>query len=197
MHGLRNIADLHLVAPEAARRAPRTHRPRTGRCRSLVGNIRRSIGRQRPAETARRAKAGWPEAFAEDVPEGDVHAGQGGQHDTLAAVIIGRLVDFLPQVHSGRRGSSPMNRGAISSRGAIVTAKGPPHIAASPQPHMSGSSVCTFTSNASRVWYVAARIGDRVGHLIEKRERLDPGYAHALSSPVSSSAHSTALGYFL
>ena len=75
------------------------------------------------------------------------------QH-ALAAMVVGRLVDLLPEVFGPARiFADDQRRDLLLDAPPPSPNAGPPHMAASPQPMIDGSLVCTLTSSASRVWY--------------------------------------------
>src|SRR5262249_12074227 len=92
-----DIADLHLVAAIASRLG----------LTDIAGEIReaviaaviagRGVGPEGLGGNAEQAPDPPAPKTAPDVPEGDIHTGEAGEQDALAAVVIGLLIDLLPE----------------------------------------------------------------------------------------------------
>src|SRR6266404_3162844 len=98
MHGLPDVADLHLVAAKSGRS-----------CLGYIGGegvepiaaaviAGRSVSCQRSAETAKQPPEGLAGAFSENVPESDVDTRQRRHHQPAAAVIVGFLEYLFPEI---------------------------------------------------------------------------------------------------
>src|SRR5579871_310505 len=96
MYRAGDIADLHLEADITILAHPGDIVGKIGIAVTAAVIARRGIGPKRTTVTAEQPPDRLAHRSAEDIPQCDVYTGEAGQKNALAAVIIGLLIDTLP-----------------------------------------------------------------------------------------------------
>ena len=173
MDDLRDVADLHLIAAVPGLARQRHVAGQLGS--SVTGPVitGRCIGAERLAETAEQAPQRLSRHLAHDVPKRDVDARQSRDHRSFATMIIGGLIDLLPQeLGPARVFTDQQRRNLVADQRRGNRMRPAPHRRLAPtiKPVLVGQHL-----DQQRVTCLvaAARIGQRIGHGIAQRDGFD------------------------
>ena len=151
--------------------------------RYLEGRINAMIGiwgldGAMAAEAAEKPPQRLLGALAEDVPERDVDAGKARQHDALATVVVGRLIDLLPQIFrpAGILPDDERSDLCLDHRRADGV-RSAPHGRLAPADDVRVVGVNLDQQSLAGPVF-AAGISEGMRHFIAKPDGLDAGDAH-------------------
>ena len=190
---LRNVADLHL---EAAIILVARLRDNGGeRIKRLVTPIvtRGGIASDRLAIAAQQAPKRQAGGLAQDVPAGDVDAGEAGDHHALATVHVGRVIDLVTnQLGPARVLTDDERRDLAFDDGDRRRMRAAPHGGLAPADNV-GIVGHHLDQNRLAVLVLTLGVGNRIGHAPGETEGFNASDLHR--RPRNIVKPSSAVGY--